>query len=354
MYEGLTYEMIMQRMLDRVSNNVDKREGSVIWDALAPAAVELKLMYIELDNIMDESFADTASRPFLIRRCAERGITPDAATCAVLQGEFTPATIDMIGKRFNMPNQNTNYIVTDKTSGGVHQVQCETAGIEGNRYLGTIVPIDYIDGLQTAELTGILVPARDEEDTESLRQKYFDSFDSKAFGGNIKDYISKTNSIDGVGATKVTPIWNGGGTVKLTILDAEYNKASDFLINKVQQEIDPAQDGFGVGLAPIGHIVTVETAAEIAVNITTNIVFDEGYSWSTIQRQAAQLIEDYLLGLRKQWATLTTLIVRVAQIESRILTIQGVADVKDTAINGVTDNLTLTKYEIPVLGSVSV
>ena len=54
-YEDITYEVILQRMLDRVPNNMDKREGSIIFDALAPAAVELQLMYIELDTILKET-----------------------------------------------------------------------------------------------------------------------------------------------------------------------------------------------------------------------------------------------------------------------------------------------------------
>lgn len=87
MYENITYEDILQRMLDRVPNNMDKREGSIIYDALAPAAIELQLMYIELDVIMNESFADTASREYLIKRASERGITPEPATNAILKGD---------------------------------------------------------------------------------------------------------------------------------------------------------------------------------------------------------------------------------------------------------------------------
>ena len=88
MYEDMTFETILQRMLDRIPNTLDKREGSIIYDALAPAAMELRLAYIEFDQILNESFADTASRDFLIRRCAERGIIPKSATNAVLQGEL--------------------------------------------------------------------------------------------------------------------------------------------------------------------------------------------------------------------------------------------------------------------------
>ena len=44
MYEEVTYEEILERMLERVPDDMDKREGSLIYDALAPAAIELQIM----------------------------------------------------------------------------------------------------------------------------------------------------------------------------------------------------------------------------------------------------------------------------------------------------------------------
>lgn len=349
MYENVTYELIMNRMLDRVSDQVDKREGSVIWDALAPAAVELELMYIEFELILQETFGDTASREYLIRRAKERGITPYPATYALLKGEFN---IDVpIGSRFSL--NELNYSVVEQIGTGVFKMECEALGVQGNKYFGDLIPIEYIDGLQTAKLTELLIPGEDEEDTESLRTRYFESFDTKPFGGNQKDYIQKTNSIAGVGSTKVTPIWDGGGTVKLTILNSEFDKASSELVNTVQQEIDPTKDGHGVGIAPIGHIVTVNTAEEIAVNITSNIIFDEGYSFTGQKQNIIDAISVYLLELRKEWANQTNLVVRIAQIETRILAIKGIIDISGTKINGAASNLTLTKYQIPVMGGVS-
>ncbi|MCY9219108.1 phage portal protein, partial [Bacillus haynesii] len=38
MFEDQTFDEIMERMLDRVPADIDKRENSVIWNALAPAA----------------------------------------------------------------------------------------------------------------------------------------------------------------------------------------------------------------------------------------------------------------------------------------------------------------------------
>ena len=46
MFENYTYEKILNDMLDRVPDSLDKRQGSIIYNALAPAAVELQNMYI--------------------------------------------------------------------------------------------------------------------------------------------------------------------------------------------------------------------------------------------------------------------------------------------------------------------
>lgn len=394
MYD-VTYTEILERMLERVSDKFDKREGSVIFDTHSPTALELEILYVELNTLIAEAYGDTASREFLIMRCKERGITPYKATHAVLKGEFTPTTIDVTGKRFNIGSMN--FIVLEKIADGEYQVQCESPGIVGNQQMGTMIPIDYIEGLETAELTEILIPGEDEEDTEDLRQRYFTSFNEKAFGGNVQDYLAKTNAIPGVGSTKVTRVWNNdlrpaemipsaavktwydtikptlsgepaawletvfnaaadkklttGGTVLLTILNSDYGVASDTLIQTVQETIDPNENaGEGYGIAPIGHIVTVESAKIQNVTVTTNITFDVGYSWSNLQSSINEVVSNYLLELRKSWADSPYLVVRISQIETRLLGVKGIVDIDSTKINGASDNLTLGKYEVPMFG----
>jgi len=345
----MTYEEILQRMLDRVPNNIDKREGSIIFNALAPAAVELTQMYIEVQRILNEGFADTASRPYLIKRAAERGITPEPATAAVVKGEFN---IDVpIGSRFSL--DDLNYVVVEKISKGVFKLQCETIGSKPNSYLGTLIPIDYIDGLTNAEVTEILIPGEDEEETEVFRERYFRSFDPQSYGGNIADYKQKTKSIPGVGSVKVYPVWNGGGTVKLVIIDSEYQKPSSELVDQVQTLIDPVQNqGQGLGIAPIGHVVTVEEVKERVVNISTNITYQQGWQWEDIKPYIEEAIDEYFLELIKEWEDVD-IIIRISQIETRILGIEGVIDVGNTEINGIAENLVLESDEIPVRGEIS-
>lgn len=352
MYEDITYEIIVQRMLARVPNSLDKREGSIIYDAIAPAAFELTLMYKEFDSILDESFADTATRQFLIKRAKEIGLEPYPATYAVLKAVSTPSSLELtIGDRFTLGN--LTYKIISKIASGEYKVQCETLGTAGNQQFGNLVPISFIEGLESFTVTELLIPAEDEEETETFRARYLNSFDHKAYGGNVQDYIEKTNAIDGVGSTKVTPVWNGGGTVKLTILNSEYGIASSTLIDSVQNAIDPTQDGTGQGIAPIGHTVTVDTATPVTINISTTFTLQSGYTFDAIENDLEDAVSEYLLELRKTWADNSSLVVRISHIERRLLDVEGVLDVSNTKINTSSSNLELTTYQVPVLGAIT-
>ncbi len=386
-------------MLDRVSDKLDKRESSLIWDSTSSAAIEFQILYIELDTLIRDSYGDTAAREFLILLCADRGITPEEATNTILKGEFTPTDIDVTGQRFNIGD--VNYVVTEHIAAGQYQVMCETPGIIGNQYLGQMIPMEYIDGLQTATLTEILIPGEDEEDTEALRQRYFDSFNEQSFGGNRAAYIEAVKKINGVGDLKLERVWNSdirpaemipsaavtnwyngvigtldaevatwltavymaalakkltvGGTVLVVIVDSDdFGEASNTLIQTVQDELDPVETaGEGYGLAPIGHIVTVQSADAVTIDVKVTVTFDEGYNWTNLQTSIREAVDAYLLELRQEWSGSTRTIVRISQVESRILAVEGVADVANTKLNGSTNNLTLDKYEVPVIGGVS-
>lgn len=350
MHENMTYEVILQRMLDKVPNTIDKREGSIIYDALAPAAMELQLAYIELDVILNETFADTASREYLIKRALERGLQPEAATYAIARGEFN---INVpIGSRYSL--DDLNYVVTEKISDGVFRLQCETVGTEGNSHTGSLIPIDYIDGLQTAELTEILIPGEDEEETEVFRQRYLNSFDNQAYGGNIADYKEKTKKIQGVGGVKVYPVWNGGGTVKLVIINSEWQTPTAEMIDTVQTIIDPIPNqGEGIGVAPIGHIVTVEGVNEEAVNIELQLTLQDDWSFEDLRSSIEKVIDAYFLELNQAWEDSSAIIVRTSQIESRLLEIAEIIDAQHTKINGLEENYMLGADSIAVRGDLT-
>jgi len=354
MYEAMTYEFILQRMLNRVLSenpNLDTREGSIIYNALAPAAVELINAYIQLDFILNNTFADTASRDYLIQRAAERGLAPYPSTYAILQGEFN---IDVpIGSRFSLANEALNYTVISRISAGMFRLQCETIGSVGNNALGQLIPIDYVEGLTSAQLTAVLTPGEDEEETEAFRKRYFDSLNAEAFGGNIKDYKEKVNALPGVGGVKVYPIWNGGGTVRLAIVASDYSVPDPDLIESVQTAVDPTTNqGKGVGFAPIGHVVTVTGVTSATVNITTEITYQDEWDWDDVKSYAEAAVDSYFTELAQAWDDNDTLIVRISQIETRFLDLPGIVDIANTTLNGIAANLILGADEIPVRGDI--
>lgn len=357
MYEEQTFERILQRSLARVGVDVDKREGSLIMNAIAPVSAEHANIYILLDGIISDGYADTANRDYLIRRCRERGIEPHAATNAVLKGKFNMEI--PIGSRFNL--EELNYVAIELIESAeeetvtyyYYQMRCETSGTEGNKYFGELSSIDYIHKDLEGSLVELLIPAEDEEDTEILRNRYLSSFASSPFGGNKQDYKDKTNSLDGVGGTVVIPVWNGGGTVKLIIIDSEYHVASVELVKAVQEAIDPDPQGTGTGIAPIGHTVTVVSAEAFAVDVSCNITLVEGYQLVTVKTKIKEALEAYFLDMRKAWEN-GGLVVRISQIENRILGVDGVLDVINTTANGSTENLVLEVDQLPIMGELEV
>ncbi len=355
MYEKITFETILQRMLDRIPASFDKREGSIIYDALAPAAVELQQMYIELDVILQETFADTASREYLIKRAAERGIAPFEATKAVVVGEFTPSTLEIpIGSRFSC--EDMNYVVTEKIMNGQYYLECETTGADGNINDGTLIMIDNIGGLTSAKITSVSIYGENEEETETFRNRYFASLQSEAFGGNKTDYKSKTKSQGGVGGVKVygAQEWNGGGTVKLVVQSSEWGVPSTNLIETLQIKIDPVDNsGLGYGVAPIGHHVAVVPVMGTTIDIAVNLTYEDNYNWSIVEPDVLNELDAYFTELNSSWEDLDNIIVRISQIESRLLNVKGILDIGGTTINGRAENLQLDKDAVAVRGTVN-
>ena len=350
--DEMTFDYIMNRMLESVPDTVDKREGSIIYDALAPAAAELVKCYTELDVVMDETFVDTASLQYLMLRCKERGVAIQGETAAVIEGVFTPSSVELTaGLRFNC--DEVNYTITEKISAGHYKLEAETLGTVGNKYTGLLLPIQTVNGLETAQIAAVLIPAEDGDTTDTLREKYYASIDGEAFGGNVADYREKVNAITGVGGVKVYPAWNGGGTVKLTIIASDFTAPSTELISKVQTAIDPEQNhGEGMGLAPIGHTVTVTGAKYADLTITANVTFAAGWNWENGKSQLVSAANAYLDELCKAWADSETTVVRISQIETHLLTADCVVDVDGTTVNGDIKNIELAADEIPRLSTI--
>lgn len=372
--EKYDFEYLLNSALSRMPDDVDKRQGSVIYDTLAPSCYELAGMFIELRQVLLNTYITTSYGEYLDKRVLEQGIKRYEATTARVKGLFTfesgtPASIQ-IGSRFSTIGEGgntSNYKVISAyidSNGVIEQgayiLQCEISGTIGNGYLGDLLPITYISNLKTAKIISLITPGRDLETDEELRNRYFLTINQKPFGGNIAQYDEEIRNIDGIGEVQVYPTWNGGGTVKCSIIDVEYKQASPELISNVQEIIDPGISGKGYGLAPIGHTVTITTPNIVPLSINCQIQLLIGYQVDQLIDDIEKSIEEYLLTLRKNWGISDEqnnyqLTVYVSQITMAILKVTGVANVTNVGINGGTD-LVLRQdgdiQEIPMLNEV--
>ncbi|WP_327194606.1 baseplate J/gp47 family protein [Paenibacillus larvae] len=301
------------------------------------------------------SSASTASGEYLDRNVSDFGISRNPSTKAKRKGIFKdeenkPKDVPL-ESRFSI--SQLTYKTVKKLSNGEFIIECETAGQIGNKYFGKILPIDFIDGLASAEIADIIVPGEDEENDESLRKRYFDQLNEKPFGGNITDYQRKLKSINGVGGVKIFPSWKGGGTVKCTIIASDFNPPSPQFVEEIQTTIDPEKNnGKGIGWAPIGHAVTIKAVSSVTINIKTMLTLDRGVTIGQVEDEIKQAVYEYLFSLRKAWEVEERLIVRISQIEARILTVKGIADIANTRINESPTNLELNTEEIPMFGGI--
>ena len=168
-------------------------------------------------------------------------------------------------------------------------------------------------------------------------------------------YISRwTSVLSNRGGVKVYPVWQGGGTVKVVIIDQGWRSPGETELADLQAQIDPGKRGEGYGIAPIGHRVTAEGVTEMPCNITLGLTLAEGAVRETVLEEIRKRFEAYLEELRKNWADSTHLTVRISYLESRALETDGVVDVFDCRINGGSGNLILGENEVPVLGEIGV
>lgn len=330
----MTYEEILQEILERVPSDVDKQEGSIIYDAVAPCAYALAQMYFQLENFLDLVLPDKAVEEYLDRAVAAYGMTRNPAVAAVRVMQTSNAV--ELGTRWGI--NELVYRVTDfGNKENEYLVTCETAGVIGNQYSGSMQPVSNVTGI-TAVLTEIKVAGSDEEKDDALRARFFQKVQQPATSGNAYHYRKWALEVSGVGDAKVFPLDQGAGTVTVLVVDAD-KRANEALEDTVYAYIESAR--------PIGATVTVASPSEIAVNVTADILLDGSVGKEAVKEAFEEELEDYLRSL-----VFSDYRVSYAKIGSLLLATTGVRDYNDLRLNASTGNITVSEKSIPVAGTV--
>ena len=374
-FSGYTKSQIERDMLAQVDPSLDTRQGSMIQTALGPVAWYLEGLYMALSQIQQNSNPSTAVGEALELLTAARNVNRTQARAAVRRGTFN---VELpTGSQFRTINGADSLVFTSgnliSSSDGsyVYQLTCNTPGSAGNSYTGALLPVTAIAGLTSATIGTVITAGTDEETDDSLRSRYFLSFDTPAFGGNISSYRQTVLALDGVGAVQVYPAWNGGGTVLCSILGDDLKPALPATVQEVQNYICPPEDDevfpspSGYGMAPIGAAVTITTGTELTLNITCDIEFVESIQNGVeiYQQEIEDKIQEYIDQVNSAWGNPLMsqtvsypLTVYISRISYAILQISDVVNVTNIQINGSSADLHLTEtaqlQQVAVLGEV--
>lgn len=361
--DGNSFEDILARCLARVDDGIDKRMGSIIYDALAPACAELAQCYIALDVYSDQTYLLKAVGENLDARVADYGLTRMVATNAqriitVYDVNSNLMHID-IGTRFSIPNAfgGYNFTIIEEVSTGNYIAECETSGSVGNDYVGELLPLISINNLGTATITTVYKPGEDAETDDELRRRAIAKINQEAFAGNKAAYKAMVIDIDGVENVKVFSVWNGGGTVKLAVIATDNTIPSQQFIDNLQTLIDPIQNqGQGVGLAPIGHTVTVVAPDELDIDIEATITLEDGYIIEQVQSAIEDNIAVYIKEVQDLFSEQDELTIYVSRVIAAILGVTQVKNVSSLTINGASTDLVIqlsgTNVKFPMLDEV--
>lgn len=355
-FSGNSASELLNSMLLSITEQVNKREGSLIRTALSAAAWVIEGLYIELMDVQKQAYGTTATGDYLDLKAAERGVTRIAATSAVYELLANLSNIplnfqfaDSAGYTWNVtsgvmsgPDQDSLYL---------YYMTCQTAGAIPEP-VGDMRPLSFLDGLTTAIAGSTITPGSDEEDDLSLRERYEESLIEIAFAGNLSAYrehiLAMTYDVMGgtgtVGALQVYPetALDGsqqGGSVKIYILNSDLEVASQALIDAVKNEIDPpAQSGYGYGFAPIGAHVIIASASStpvLQIDITVSL---SGSTLDAVTPVIEQNIKAYVKKQKQSWSNqvqtrLSTAVIaiRAAFIYAAAL-VDGVSDVTDVTL----------------------
>lgn len=336
MYEAESQEDILKRLQQNAGSQVSSFEGTFAYDVLASNSIEFAKQEVEREEMYKSAFAETASGDYLTLIAADHGVARKEATPAVGNVVVKGNGMVPVGTLFQT-EAGISFATTTTTTTAVKNeatipVQCTEAGTVGNVGANTITVIPMsIPGITSVTNPEAMTDGFDQESDDDLYDRFHFYVTQPATSGNCNDYIEWASSIAGVGHVKVLPIWNGPGTVKVLVTDANGEPASPTLLDKVIAYIESVR--------PIGPEVTVVAPSLFDLTVKLTITSGSG---------DADYIKDML---NKYFVSrnFTGNTISYAKVGNMILTDgkTGVDDYSGLLINDATGNISVTDDQIP-------
>lgn len=361
---------IHEDMLSNLPDDIDKTEGGFAYDFTRPAALEKAEMMIMLNEAVQLFFPEWSYGVYLDSIAASVGLTRKNATAAETTLAVTGTADTLIPAGFLFSTTATDdaeniefEVVEDTTigSGGTAAifVRCTEAGVLGNVPQNSIVlmssPMDGIDAINNPEAaTG----GTDEEDDDELREriKERDQEGESSFVGNNADYKRWAGEVDGVGSVIVIPEWEGAGTgtVKLVVMDSAGAPATQTIRTNVYNHIMSPDDP-DARLAPVGAILTVDTASLVDIDIVAELTLADGTAISDVRTELEAALQEYFEEAKDEGASSASGIsyIRYTRVGGLLSGVNGVVDYSGLTLNEDTANIAISADEYPAIGTIT-
>lgn len=285
-----TMSGIIKRMQNDIPAKYNADVGSYIYDVLAPTAFEIEKAYALIDTNLRKTLVASATGADLDSVLGQFGFERKRATYA--SGYVTVAGVD--GAALNIGDlvakgkvlyavQGSASIVNGKA---VVNITAQSPGSSGNARPGEVnyFPV-VLSGILSVTNEGDIIGGTDAESDEEYRSRYYYFLDNPVTTGNKYEYEQWAREIDGVGAAKCYPLWNGAGTVKVVITTADMQPAPDELIETVKTNIEDKR--------PVGANVTVKSAGTVTINVTAKVSHSAAYTLENISARFSDALTDY-------------------------------------------------------------
>lgn len=343
LFENVTPETILERILSRMDTDLQTREGSYAYDQAAPIAFEIWRVLMTLDELIEAFYVNENSGPYLDAHADLFAMARRAGTRAAgkiqLYGrdgvEIPAGTAFYAGE---LEFQLTQDAVIRKGSAAGY-LQAGAVGQKYNVPAGSVNQIlRNISGLERFEC-GETEGGTDPEADEPLYKRLDEKRKRPPTSGNAAHYREWALSVDGVGAVRVTPLWKGPGTVLVLIAGYDRHPVDHVVVDSCKMYIESQR--------PVGADVTVASAKAVTVGVSAQVVLHTGASLAAVEAAFVSKLDAYLAGLAFEEFT-----VHANRVGALLLDVDGVVDYSGLTINGEAGNLELDSDEVPVTGEV--
>lgn len=303
--DSMDFTTLRKLILEMAPDDVDKSEGSFMYDAVTPIALFVSEMLGQMKLVLEQSFIGTATgsnldmlaatMPRLYRygALAEKlllRLTPnyDDIRNYILNNSTSLQFSNSLGESFLIDTEQSDWMSADTSN--IYLKVYKTVSGRGSSVVGqTMEPAPAIAGLSECVIQEILSGGGDAETDDHFRVRIWASM-SSPFLGSVADYQRKIFSefplsSNGFNVENCFIIPRGSRSGYICVIpakrgtDGSVEHCTSGELTSLQDYLDKRINkigGYGMGVAPIGHVVKVRDFSEFKLHQRVTVTVARG------------------------------------------------------------------------------